>query len=460
MNYQNLKKQLIAYGQEHVLAFWSELTSVQQQELAGQIEKIDFNLLNKLIRKTQHVQEYFSGKMEPDNVVSLKERKERDTEMRELGEALLRDGRVAAFLVAGGQGSRLGYDGPKGIYPITPIKNKSLFQLHAEKIRATAEYYGITIPWYIMTSEANHDKTVKFFKNRNYFGLNADDIMFFKQEMLPSVDLNGKLILEKKHRLFMSPNGHGGALKAIWDSGALKDMQKRGIRYLFYFQVDNVLLNICEPEFIGYHVRHNAQMSSKVVRKAYPEEKMGVICKINGKHGVVEYSDLSEDDMYARTQDGELKYWAGSIAVHILNVDFIAQETDAGFRLPYHVARKNIPGIDSSGKKISGDEKNGYKFETFVFDALAHCTQTISVETAREDEFSAVKNNTGLDSPETAQRDLVKLYKRWLQKAGVHITGDEDIKIEISPLFAFSDKILVKKKNEIPEINKDTYLGN
>lgn len=460
MKYQELKDKLSIYGQEHVLHFWSDLNVEQKELLAEQIKTIDFELVQNLIELTHQSKDKNAQSMEPDTLVSLSERQTLDTEMRARGEEFLRKGKVGAFLVAGGQGSRLGFDGPKGILPITPLKEKSLFQFHAEKIRATSIYYNVVIPWYIMTSEANHESTIDFFKKHKYFGLESKNVLFFKQEMLPAINQQGKLILDEKHKLFMSPNGHGGSIKAIWDSGALKDMRQRGIECLFYFQVDNVLLNICEPEFIGYHLAHRAQMSSKVVRKAYPEEKMGVICRLNGVTGVVEYSDLSDEDMYARTADGELKYWAGSIAVHILNVDFIEHENISGFRLPYHVALKNIPFIDLDGKRVTSDKKNGYKFESFVFDALPHCTRTISIETAREDEFSAVKNASGNDSPETARRDLTQLYKRWLGAAGVTVPDTQQINIEISPLFAFSRQMLCTKKNLIPKITKDTYLGN
>ena len=277
MNFHQLNEFLKRHDQQHVLHFWDELDATQREALTAQIQKIDFALLNRLIKNANKENGESSRQMLPAPVISLEEQQQLDKAMRLKGEDLLRKGILVAFLVAGGQGSRLGFDGPKGILPITPIRKKTLFQLHAEKILASAQYYKVCIPWYIMTSEANHVQTVNYFEENSYFGLGKENIMFFKQEMLPAVDLNGKLILEEKHKLFMSPNGHGGSLKAIWDSGALTDMKQRGIEYLFYFQVDNVLLNICEPEFIGYHVANQAQMSSKVVRKAYPEEKMGVM---------------------------------------------------------------------------------------------------------------------------------------------------------------------------------------
>lgn len=459
MDLNKLKGLLSKYNQDHLLRFWSELDHNQQEKLYNQILTIDFELMDELIYQSQQNQNSnIQMELTEAELISLQERKTLDKEMTDLGNRLINEGKVAAFLVAGGQGSRLGFEGPKGIYPITPVKKKSLFQLHAEKIRAVAIANNVTIPWYIMTSIGNHAETVAFFEANNYFGFNKNDIMFFKQNMLPAVDKNGKIFLEDKDTVFMSPNGHGGSIKAIWDSGALGDMKNRGIEYIFYFQVDNVLTHICDPAFIGYHVSHQAQMSSKVLRKAFPEEKIGIICKINGKTRVVEYSDLSDDDMYAKTADGELKFWAGSIAIHVINTDFIEKENIAGFKLPYHIAEKNIPFVDENGVLIKPAEKNGYKFETFVFDALQHCERTISIEVARELEFSALKNKTGVDSEETTIRDLNRLYRDWLKSAAVSIA--DDVKnIEISPLFANTEKELIEKQDKIPnKITANFYL--
>jgi UDP-N-acetylglucosamine/UDP-N-acetylgalactosamine diphosphorylase len=330
--------------------------------------------------------------------------------------------------------------------------------LHAEKIRAISLDYEVAIPWYIMTSTSNHKDTVDFFKANDFFGLNENDVMFFSQDMLPAIDKNGKLMLEEKDRIFMSPNGHGGSIKALWDSDAYSDLVKRNIDYLFYFQVDNVLVNICDPVFLGYHHTNNAEMSSKVLRKSFPEEKIGVICKIEGKTSVVEYSDLSDDDMYAEDKNGELKYWAGSIAIHVINTKFIEKENKVGFKLPYHIAEKNIPFVDKNGHKTTPTDKNGYKFETFVFDALAHCEKTTTIEVDRAIEFSALKNKEGVDSEQTANQDMNNLYMNWLKKAGMEIPEDVDVQIEISPLFAHSEKKLIEKKSELPLFSKNMYI--
>ncbi|RMH62172.1 MAG: UDPGP type 1 family protein [Calditrichaeota bacterium] len=460
LTYTQAENLLRKYEQTHVLKFWNELNDAERQHLLKQIEQIDFDNLSQLIELTRQQNTTVSREMEEAPIVRLADRVDKDAAMRRLGEEALRKGKVAAFLVAGGQGSRLGFDGPKGMYPVTPVKRKSLFQLHAEKIISRARRYDTVIPWYIMTSHSNHKQTVAFFRENRYFGLRPENVFFFRQEMLPAVDEQGKLILDRKDSVFMSPNGHGGALKAMWDSGAVKDMRHRGIEHIFYFQVDNVLTRICEPEYIGYHIAAGADMSNKVVHKAYSGEKMGVICSMEGKTALVEYSDMTDEQMQATDANGGLKYWAGSIAVHMIDVAFVEKETDHGFRLPYHVAHKQIPFVDEQGRVVQPRDKNGYKFETFVFDALNHARATMTLEVERSEEFSALKNGEGLDSPETARRDMNRLYARWLRQAGYPLPADDDgaTDIEISPLFADEVQALMARQHEIPPFSTPFYL--
>jgi UDP-N-acetylglucosamine/UDP-N-acetylgalactosamine diphosphorylase len=459
MEYQQVLDWLRQYSQQHILRFWDELSDKQKADFIQQVKSIDFQLLEKLYKKA--VTGDSSGKnvdVQPTPVITLKERKKHDLEMSKLGEKLLQEGKIAVFLVAGGQGSRLGFNGPKGVYPISPVKKKSLFQLHAEKIIALNNKYNTSLPWYIMTSKTNNADTIAFFQENNFFGLDKKNVMFFEQELMPAVDKNGRLLLSEKNKIFMSPNGHGGSLKAIWDSGAWHDMVNRGVESIFYFQVDNVLIDIADPAFIGYHKTAHADMSSKVIRKAYPEEKLGIICKINGEIGVIEYSDLSKEDTYATSRDGELKYWAGSIAIHMLETNFIEKINKQGFSLPYHIAEKNIPFIDEYGKMQKPVDKNGFKFETFVFDALHYCENTTTIEVEREKEFSPLKNKTGLDSEETCVKHLSDMYIRWLKSAGKTVT--DDVKnVEISALFARTESELIARKDELPEITNNIYIG-
>lgn len=464
-NFNELLEILKEHKQDHVLKFWNKLSKEEQELLRKQINVIDFDLMDRLISK--YLNDEFSGtqanELKPAEIIDLEQRKKLDKEMFALGEKVLYEGKVAAFLVAGGQGSRLGFEHPKGMYPITPIKKKSLFQVFAEKLSALSRRYHQTIPWYIMASESNIEETRDYFKTNDYFGFPSADIQMFTQDMIPAIDRQGKFILEKTCQIFKNPNGHGGSIKALYDSGALNDMMNRGIEYIFYFQVDNVLTAICDPYFLGYHISQQAEMSSKVVRKAYAEEKMGIICQIADKTGVVEYSDLSDEDMKATNADGSLKYWAGSIATHIFNVDFILRENKDGFRLPYHIAEKKIPYTDEQGHTVSPKKNNGIKFETFVFDALPDAKKTCTLEVKREQEFSALKNKTGPDSPDTVEKDLLRFYSRMLLDSDVEIKTNEDglpaHKLEISPLFALDTRDIVLKKKEIPIVNTDIYLG-
>ena len=460
---QKIIEKVYKNGQDQVFRFWNELDGAEKDRLLQQIEMIDFELMKRLFKSSQDQgQNEDSVNLKQSEIITLSEREKKDKEALPLGEEALRNGEVAAFLVAGGQGSRLGFDGPKGIYPVTPVKYKSLFQNQAEKLLALARKYGRIIPWYIMTSKTNHQQTSDYFKKENYFGYPPEKIKFFMQDMLPAVDYKGKLILDKKDHIFENPNGHGGSIKALWDSGAVTEMEENGIKYIFYFQVDNVLVNICDPFYLGYHIDGNAQVSNKVVRKVNAEEKMGIICMINDKTGVMEYSDLDEKDMYATDESGNLKYWGGNTAVHIFSVDFIRKENERGFRLPYHIAHKSIPYLNEKGESIKADEKNGMKFETFVFESMADAEKVVTIEIKREEEFSALKNSKGADSPETVLRDQLKLFATWLKNAGIIVPVDNDgvpnNKLEISPLFALNAEEVAEKKDEIPVIVDNLYL--
>ena len=444
---------LVAHGQQHVLRFWDELSPEGRNNLLRQAEEIDFKLLDRLI--AEHVtggdKATARGEIAPAPVVGLPRTDEAIAEAkkaRETGEKLLAAGKVAAFVVAGGQATRLGYDYPKGMFPISPVKGKSLFQLHAEKILARSKRYGAPIPFYVMTSEANHRQTVDFFEQNDYFGLEDGNVRFFEQSMIPAVDLKGKFLLENKGRIFTNPNGHGGSLLALKKSGALGQMKAVGIEEIYYFQVDNPLLQICDPLFIGRHRLAKAQMSTEVVAKDDPLEKVGVIGTVDGKLGVVEYSDLSEEQMRERLPDGRLKYGGGNIAVHMINVAFAEKMNKGGLQLPYHKAVKAVPHVDESGAEVRPEKPNAVKFETFVFDALGFCKDSVTMEVAREEEFHPLKNASGDFSVETVQRAMSAMYGRWLEQAGLALPGasqENPWAVEISPLTALDAEELFAK---------------
>jgi UDP-N-acetylglucosamine/UDP-N-acetylgalactosamine diphosphorylase len=460
---QAIIERVYEHNQGHVFRFWDQLDEQQQIDLVAQADLIDFSLLSRLIEQAASGKEdKHAGILLPPEVITLAQRAENDEEARQVGEAALASGDVAAVLVAGGQGTRLGFDGPKGMYPVTPIMQKSLFQLHAEKLLSIGANFGIQIPWYIMTSMTNNTQTIRSFQKNNHFGYDPENIFMFIQEMIPAIDRQGKMILDQPDHIFMNPNGHGGTVKALSESGALDDMEERGVEHLFYFQVDNVLTKICDPVYLGYHVLGDSEMSSKVVHKKYPEEKIGVLCNIDGDLHLIEYSDLSEKDMNAKNKDGSMKLWAGNIATHIFDRSFIERENEGGFKLPYHLAEKSIPYINERGQQVNPDIKNGIKFETFVFDALVDASNTVCLEVERDKEFSPLKNNEGENSPQTIKRALNKNFARWLNNAGYKIPvnkeGDPKIDIEISPLVSLDGENLKELELKITGKEESLYI--
>lgn len=440
-----LRAKAESHGQGHLFKFWDELSPESREKLLGQIAAVEFDVVDKLVAEFVKGQGHAPAneKLEPPPVIPIPKvdaQKRAECEARAAGDEAFKKNRVGCFLVAGGQGTRLGLHGPKGAFKIGPISDRTLFQIHAEKVLALRKRYNAAVPWLIMTSDANDAETKAFFKEHNYFGLGENTVRIFKQANMPAVGRDGKILMSAKDELALSPNGHGGSIKALWDSGSIAWMKSLGIDTLFYFQVDNVITNIGDPVFIGYHVNAKSQMSTKVCRKRDWKEKVGVLGLRNGKLSVIEYSDLPESIAKETDANGQLKWWAGNIAIHVIDCGFIEKLNKGGFQLPYHKAEKAVPCIGPDGKpvQLKPGEKNGIKFETFVFDALSQAERTVNMETAREDDFSPVKNADGEDSPATAKRDMMEQYARWLAAAGVEVPrkpdGSLDCLIEISPL--------------------------
>ncbi len=319
------------------------------------------------------------------------------------------------------------------------------------------------MPFYIMTSETNDSPTREFFERNKYFGLDPADTFFFKQEMMPALDYEGRFLLDAKDHIFTNPNGHGGSITSLYSSGALADMRARGIKHIFYFQVDNVLIKIADPFFLGYHIGRHADMSAKVAPKRDPEEKVGVVCRVGGSLTVIEYSDLPDEYKYAHNEDGSLKFSAGNLAIHILDVDFVERVNREKQSLPYHIAEKVVPFLDDSGELVRPTEKNGLKFEKFVFDALSCARATAVMEVNRDEEFAPVKNAEGEDSPESARNMMMRLSAQWLEDAGAHVPHDSDGQVkgllEISPLFALDADELRQKLPASFEVEFPLYLG-
>jgi len=429
---------LEAIGQEHVLRFANELSGHELTSLLDQIEILDLPRLQRLIRDllSSTADEGEHAALEPPALIESGDDEAcrlRDQTAIQAGEEALRNGKVGAFLVAGGQGTRLGYDGPKGRFPVGPLTQRSLFAYHSQRVFATCRRYDIELPFYVMTSQANHASTLSAFEEAAFFGLDPKQVVFFSQGMLPAIDRQGKLLLATRSSLALSPDGHGGCLDAMQRSGALDDMHERGLDELFYFQVDNPLAPVFDPAFIGHHLLASAEMSTKVVEKISPDEKVGVLARRGDRHCLVEYTDLSQELAAQRDDSGRLRFRAGNIAIHLLNLSFVRRLLQDGTGLPVHRADKKVACVDAEGAPVQPDEPNGIKMEMFVFDALQFAKRVITQEVHRADEFSPVKNAEGADSPASARAALSEQARRWVAGAGLSVPEGE---LEVGPLFA------------------------
>ena len=442
MNYQEAEKLLAKCSQEHVLKHWKKLNKKEREALLEQIATIDPKSVSRCreaLGKGAEVPDSSKGKA--PKVAVLKGKKL--AEARAAGEVELSEGRVAALLVAGGQGSRLGYDGPKGCYEIGPITNAPLFYFHARKILARSIRYGASIPFYVMTSEANNAATVQCFEENDYFGLNPDDVFFFTQGMWPGMDAEGKIILDQPGHIFMSPDGHGGLLAALKRSGALADMKKRGIKSVFFFQVDNPLVEIADPAFIGYHVMNKSEYSLKLCAKRDPKEKVGMPMRFGDTYRMVEYTEMTDEQCNRKDKSGKLYFLYGSPAIHVFDRAFL--EREAARPMPLHLAFKKIPYVDEKGALVKPSEPNGYKFEKFIFDILPNAKTATFLAFDPKDEFSPVKNAEGADSPASCKADMQAKWRSWLKECGV--TVDESVPVEIDPVYALDAEDL--KENGI-----------
>ena len=458
-NYENTKKMLNNHYQSHLLAFWEELDTGQRQDLLAQIERLDLDKIDVWVKK--FIKNPASDAISGDFVPALSynptpvgpEQQRKYAEAVKLGKELISAGKVAAFVVAGGQGTRLGFEGPKGNFPISPIKKKTLFRIFADSIAAVSQKYQADCPWYVMASPLNYGRTKEIFRSNNYYGLGEKNVFIFQQGTLPNFSPDGKILLDDKANIACSPDGHGGSLKALYQSGALDDMKRRGVEFLSYWQVDNPLINIFDPLFIGLHILDQAEMSSKAIIKTGPKEKVGNFCLVDGRVTVIEYSDLPDELAEKRNPDGSLVFELGSIAIHIINRAFVEKLNGDDFSLPLHKAVKKIPHIDEQGNAVESD---GIKLESFVFDALPLASKSVILQTIRSEEFAPTKNATGVDSVETTRKMMTARAADWLESAGVTIPrkpdGSIDCLLEISPSFAPEKEDIKEKLNQIPKI--------
>ena len=471
---ESIRQALADHGQEQLLRFYDDLSEPRRAALLEQIDALDWDRIDALIE--QYVRNPApaapAGGITPPRIFPARpvDDAQRDhyAEARRRGEELLAAGKVAACVVAGGQGTRLGCEGPKGCFEATPIAKKPLFQVFAEQVLAASRRAGAGIPWYIMTSPANDVATRAFFRQQDFFGLDEDDVFFFTQGTMPALGMDGKLLLAAPSVLATSPDGHGGSLPALERSGALADMARRGVEVISYFQVDNPLVRCIDPLFIGLHSLHAAEMSAKALPKREAMEKLGNFCVVDGRVTVIEYSDMPEELARATTEDGHLRFPAGSIAIHAIDRAFVERLTaDGQCQLPFHRAEKKVPFVgDNADEPVRGDEPNAVKLEMFVFDALPLAGETVILEADRSEEFSPIKNAEGDDSPASSLHDQVRRAAGWLEDAGIVVPRDADgqiaAAIEISPLFADSAAALARRIDPALVIapGKNLYLGS
>lgn len=476
MNHAELLDRLRVFGQEQLLTFWDALSDQRRSALAGEIERIDFERINALFlhrndppesaalaeRCSEPVAFHLSDLRERIDTPDYSDKALDPYQARQIGEEALRAGKIAIAVVAGGQGTRLGFPHAKGIFPIGPVSNATLFQIHTERIRAMARKYNTRLPFLIQTSPATHTETIDFFRANGNFGLPDEDILIFCQGTMPSVRFeDGKILLKEKWEVAKSPDGHGGFLACAnapapdaWSEisrreGVLADIESRGAEEIFYFQIDNPVIDLASPEFIGYHLESGSQFSSQVVRKEQPKDRVGNMVMVDGSLHVIEYCDLPDSAAHRRRPDGSLEIWAGSIAVHLMNVRFLRDKANLAESLPFHIAKKKVPFVvtdraaDTNGESLFGtkvkpSEPNAIKFEKFIFDLLPQAKNPIVVEIDAATGFVPLKNHPDAptDNPQTVKAGLANLYRLWLKNIGIAV-ADGAI-VEISPLFANS----------------------
>ncbi len=420
-------------GQKKLIAHFKSLATPQQADLFAELESVDFEALKRLLKEKPSAEKVKTDKLQPVELAAFDQKT-----AREIGEDMIASGQVALFVVAGGQGSRLGFEGPKGCFPTTPVRRASLFQVFAEKILTAQCRSGATIPWIIMTSPQNNNQTVEYFWEKKFFGLKEEQIFFFEQGTMPAVDTKThEMLLASPTSLALNPDGHGGAIKGLQNSGALDWLQRRSVATLSYWQVDNPLVRILDPVFLGAHKILRSQFSSKSLPKRGPMEKVGNFVRRDGRVSVIEYVDMPEALANERTSEGELRFNQGSIAIHAIDVSFIRQIAKTA-ALPYHRAYKKVPFWDGE-KIVSPAEPNATKFEQFIFDAIPMAENSMVTPTTRE-EFSPIKNAEGVDSAVSCREDQLKLWAFWFKSVGVEIPCDANgvplVNFEISPLFA------------------------
>ncbi|GAB1605085.1 UDP-N-acetylhexosamine pyrophosphorylase-like [Argonauta hians] len=466
---ETIKAELEEHGQGHLLKFWNELSKDQQNQYLVELKKLNLAEIKEYFENAMETLKMASNKIDdlleplPQQVCGSVQHSspEELADYNKQGLKLISENKACVLLLAGGQGTRLGVKYPKGMYDVGLPSGKTLYQLQAERILKLQRLAGnnCSIPWYIMTSDHTKDSTDQFFKDHNYFGLKKENIIVFQQFLLPCLTFDGKIINNSKNGLAMAPDGNGGLYKALREHGILQDMRSRGIQYIHAYCVDNILVKMVDPVFIGFCVDKNADCAAKVVKKDFPTEAVGVVCKVDGKFQVVEYSEITTTTAEKRDQNGQLMFDAGNICNHFFTLhflDLVCNKHES--ELKHHIAKKKIGFIDDKGEFVQPSEPNGIKMEKFVFDVFKFSKNFAVWDVLRSDEFSPLKNADGKpkDTPTTCRLALQNLHYRYIQKAGGTVKssdgstfshGDNIEKTpvcEISPLVSYAGEGLEK----------------
>lgn len=389
-----------AYGQEHLLKYYEELTDEEKEQLVEEILATDFSVIRQAMCQEG------KGTISPIQAMESEEIRARRTEFEQVGLEQIKAGKVAAVLLAGGMGTRLGSNDPKGMYDIGITKEVYIFQRLIENLLEVVKKADTWIHLFIMTSDKNHEVTMNFFEEKECFGYMREYIHFFKQDMAPATDYEGKILLEKKGKLATSPNGNGGWFGSLYNSGLEMCIHEEGIEWLNVFAVDNVLQRIADPVFVGATIKEGYVSGSKVIRKAAPDEKVGVICLEDGKPSIVEYYELTEEMMNEKNEKGDPAYNFGVILNYLFSVKELERILEEA--LPLHVVEKKIPCLNEEGEEISPEQPNGHKYETLILDMIHMMENNLPFEVIREHEFAPIKNKTGVDSVESARTLLTK----------------------------------------------------
>lgn len=402
MGYQEAYDKLEKYGQLHVLKYYEELSGYEKEALLTQIMDTDLAVLEQCHHKEELNPR---GEITPIEAMQLEQIEARREEFMQIGLDAIKAGKVGAVLLAGGMGTRLGSDAPKGVYNIGLTKDVFIFQRLIENLMDVVRQAGVWIPLYVMTSDKNHEATTSFFREKNYFGYDPDHVIFFMQDMAPASDYNGKVYMEEKYKMSTSPNGNGGWFRSMMKSGVVDKIRAAGVEWLNVFAVDNVLQRIADPCFVGATIATDSAVGAKVVRKNAPDEKVGAMCLEDGRPSIVEYYDMTEELMNAVDAKGEPAYNFGVI------LNYLFREKDLEEivmkKLPLHLVEKKIPYLDEGGRKVKPESPNGYKFEQLVLDMIHELGSCLPYEVVRNYEFAPIKNGTGIDSVESA-RELCK----------------------------------------------------